>query len=147
MATCVVVVYIDTLNFCSPRLWAKEKLQCASVLLFPSALSIYCGGGGGGTFIAKDRTPLCVTGGDGSLIYNVYPTIQSHACGQSTQLSANFGSGQATLKMGGKGSGSPGGGRFEENGSDGSDYGKGGISLINGGAIQTSGTYGVFAYG
>jgi hypothetical protein len=107
---------------------------------------IYCGGGGGGTFIAKDRTPLCVAGGGGSLTNNAYSTIQSHACGQSTQLSANFGSGQAALKMGGVASSGSGGGGFEGNGGDGSSYGKGGISFINGGARQTSGT-GYGAYG
>jgi hypothetical protein len=30
---------------------------------------LYCGGGGGCTFIAKDRAPLCVAGGGGSLTY------------------------------------------------------------------------------
>jgi hypothetical protein len=101
---------------------------------------IHCGGGGGGTFIAKDRTPLCVAGGGGSLTLYAYSTISSHACGQSTQLSADFGYGQATLKMGGIGPGSSGGGGFEGNGADGSyGWGKGGISFINGGAKQTSG--------
>jgi hypothetical protein len=112
---------------------------------------IYCGGGGGGTFIAKDRTPLCVAGGGGSLTEYTYSTIKSHACGQATQLSANFGSGQATLKMGGKRSGSSGGGGFEGNGEDGYHYGKGGYSFINGGARQTSNTpnavYGGFGGG
>jgi hypothetical protein len=100
-----------------------------------SGNSIYCGGGGGGTFIAKDRTPLCVAGGGGSLIYYTYSTIQSHACGQSTQLSANYGYGQAELKMGGIASGAAaGGGGFEGNGADGTSYAKGGNSFINGGA-------------
>jgi hypothetical protein len=110
----------------------------------------YCGGGGGGTFIAKDRTPLCVAGGGGSLSYYTYLTIQSHACGQSTQLSANIGTGQAELKMGGKGSSGSGGGGFVGDGEDGSN-GKGGYSFINGGAKQTSGTsysaYGGFGGG
>jgi hypothetical protein len=106
---------------------------------YNSGNSIYCGGGGGGTFIAKDRTPLCVAGGGGGLTYYSYSPISSHACGQSTQLSANFGTGQATLKMGGMGPGSSGGGGgFEGNGIDGS-YGKGGYSFINGGAKQISG--------
>jgi hypothetical protein len=107
---------------------------------------IYCGGGGGGTFIAKDRTPLCVAGGGGGINNYVYSTIQSHACGQSTQLSAYTGIGQATLKMGGKATHGSGGGGFEGNGEDGSsyDWGRGGYSFINGGARQTSGTgYGV----
>jgi hypothetical protein len=105
---------------------------------------IYCGDGGGGTFIAKDRTPLCVAGGGGSLDYYTYSTIQSHACGQATQLSASFGSGQATLKMGGLASYGSGGGGFEGNGADGS-YGKGGYSFINGGSRQTTGTsYGTY---
>jgi hypothetical protein len=109
---------------------------------------INCGGGGGGTFIAKDRTPLCVAGGGGSLTYRVYSTIQSHACGQSTQLSLNIGCGQATLNMGGIGTTySGGGGGFEGNGGDGSSSGKGGNSFINGGARQTSGTAGNYAYG
>jgi hypothetical protein len=113
-----------------------------------SGNAIYCGGGGGGTFIAKGNTPLCVAGGGGSLAHNVYSTIQSHACGQSTQLSANFGYGQATLKMGGKRSTySGGGGGFEGNGDDGASYGKGGNSFINGGARQTSGTGGAYSYG
>jgi hypothetical protein len=103
---------------------------------------IYCGGGGGGTFIAKDRTPLCVAGGGGSLKREAYSPIQSHACGQATQLSASFGSGQAALKMGGKATHGSGGGGFEGNGEDGSSYswGRGGYSFINGGARQTSGT-------
>jgi hypothetical protein len=105
---------------------------------------IYCGGGGGGTFIAKDRTPLCIAGGGGSLDYYTYSTIQSHACGQATQLSANFGTGQATLKMGGLLSSGSGGGGFEGNGGDGY-YGKGGYSFINGGSRQTAGTsYGTY---
>jgi hypothetical protein len=99
-----------------------------------------CGGGGGGTFIAKDRTPLCVAGGGGGYRLSSYSTAQSHACGQSTQLSADFGNGRATLKMGGAASSiSGGGGGFEGNGADGSSYGKGGNSFISGGARQTSG--------
>jgi hypothetical protein len=111
---------------------------------------IYCGGGGGGTFIAKGNTPLCVAGGGGGLAYSASSPIQSHACGQATQLSASFGTGQATLKMGGVAAHGSGGGGFEGNGGDGS-YGKGGYSLINGGARQTSGTsytaYGGFGGG
>jgi hypothetical protein len=102
---------------------------------------IYCGGGGGGTFIAKGNTPLCVAGGGGSLTRDSFSTISSHACGQSTQLSANFGTGQATLRMGGIGiTYAGGGGGFEGNGGDGSSSGRGGYSYINGGARQTSGT-------
>jgi hypothetical protein len=102
---------------------------------------IYCGGGGGGTFITKGNTPLCVAGGGGSLTHDAYSPIQSHACGQSTQLSANFGTGQATLKMGGTASYSCGGGGFGGDGANGlSGWGKGGYSFINGGARQTSGT-------
>jgi hypothetical protein len=116
---------------------------------------IHGGGGGGGTFIAKDRTPLCVAGGGGGFTYNSYSAVQSHACGQSTQRSANIGNGQATLKMGGIGAAhAGGGGGFNGNGGDGiSDYGygKGGYSFINGGTRQTSGTgYGTsggIAYG
>jgi hypothetical protein len=98
------------------------------------------GGGGGGTFIAKNITPLCVAGGGGGYRLSSYSTAQSHACGQSTQLSADFGNGQAALKMGGVASlYAGGGGGFEGNGADGSSYGKGGNSFISGGARQTSG--------
>jgi hypothetical protein len=110
--------------------------------------NVYCGGG---TFIAKGNTPLCVAGGGGSLTYYAYSTIQSHACGQSAQLSANFGYGQATLKMGGVAAYGSGGGGFEGNGADGTYFGKGSYSFINGGARQTSGTsyaaYGGFGGG
>jgi hypothetical protein len=96
---------------------------------------LHGGGGGGGTFIAKDRTPLCVAGGGGGFTYYSYSTVQSHACGQSTQLSANIGNGQSSLKMGGLGGAhSGGGGGFEGNGGIGiSDYGygKGGYSFMN----------------
>jgi hypothetical protein len=107
---------------------------------------IHCGGGG--TFIVKGNTPLCVAGGGGGLTYIVYSTIESHACGQSTQLSVNFGIGQASLKMGGKGTYyAGGGGGFEGNGEDGTGYGKGGNSFINGGAKQTLRTNGDYGYG
>jgi hypothetical protein len=107
------------------------------------------GGGGGGTFIAKDRTPLCVAGGGGGFTYYSYSTVQSHACGQSSQLSANIGNGQASLKMGGSGGTySGGGGGFDGNGGIGSDsYGSGGNSFISGGARQTSRTAYSSAYG
>jgi hypothetical protein len=105
---------------------------------------IYCGGGGGGTFIAIDNTPLCVAGGGGGFVYYSHSTVSSHACGQATQLSASFGTGQATLKMGGIGSVyAGGGGGFEGDGGDGSSNGKGGYSFINGGERQKYGsTYG-----
>jgi hypothetical protein len=110
---------------------------------------IHGGGGGGGTFIAKDRIPLCVAGGGGGFTYHSYSTVQSHACGQSTQLSANIGNGQASLKMGGLGgTNSGGGGGFDGNGGIGSDsYGSGGNSFISGGARQTSRTHEVSGYG
>jgi hypothetical protein len=107
------------------------------------------GGGGGGTFIAKDRTPLCVAGGGGGFTRYSYSTVQSHACGQSAQLSADIGNGQATLKMGGPGGTyAAGGGGFDGNGGDGSgDWGAGGNSFISGGARQTSRTYEGSSYG
>jgi hypothetical protein len=111
---------------------------------------IYCGGGGGGTFIAKENSPLCVAGGGGSLAISDYTSVKSHACGQSTQQSGNLGTGQATLKMGGKGYlNAGGGGGFVGNGDNGSHstYGKGGISFLNGGTRQTQGTYENSAYG
>jgi hypothetical protein len=108
-----------------------------------------CGGGGGGTFIAKGNLPLCVAGGGGFANSNSYNSvIQSHACGQSTQLSANYGSSRVSLQMGGNGGGhGGGGGGFIGNGNDGSNLGKGGISFLNGGTKQTQGTYGSYAYG
>jgi hypothetical protein len=104
----------------------------------------YCGGGGGGTFIAKGNSPLCVAGGGGGFAYLHYSSIDSHACGQATQLSASFGTGQASLKMGGKRTQySGGGGGFIGNGEDPSNsgWGMGGISFLNGGTKQTQGTY------
>jgi hypothetical protein len=110
-----------------------------------SSNRMYCGGGSGGTFIAKGNVPLCVAGGGGGLVNT---GVQSHACGQSTQLSADFGTGQASLKMGGNGgTNGGGGGGFEGNRYDGSNLGKGGISFLNGGTKQTQGTYGAYAYG
>jgi hypothetical protein len=110
----------------------------------------YCGGGGG-TFIAKGYSPLCVAGGGGGGFgYQHYSSVELHACGQSTQLSASFGSGQASLRMGGKGNADAGGdGGFVGNGDNGSHstYGKGGISFLNGGTRQTQGTYGDYGYG
>jgi hypothetical protein len=110
----------------------------------------YCGGGGGGTFIAKGNAPLCVAGGGGGFSYQHYSSVDSHACGQSTQLSAGYGTGQASLKMGGKRTQySSGGGGFVGNGEDTSTagYGKGGISFLNGGTKQTQGTTRNCAYG
>jgi hypothetical protein len=50
--------------------------------------------------------------------------------------------------MGGNGgTNGGGGGGFIGNGNDGSNLGKGGISFLNGGAKQTQGTYGSYAYG
>jgi hypothetical protein len=80
---------------------------------YPGGNSIYCGGGGGGTFIAKENLPLCVAGGGGGLSTSSYSPIQSYACGQATQLSASSDAGQASVGMGGKaGYGSSGGGFF-----------------------------------
>jgi hypothetical protein len=111
----------------------------------------HCGGGGGGTFIAKGNTPLCVAGGGGAFSDSTDFTVQPHACGQATQLSANFGTATASLKMGGKGGDyAAGGGGFVGNGDDGigsSNPGKGGISFLNGGTRQTQGTYRSSAYG
>jgi hypothetical protein len=111
-----------------------------------------CGGGGGGTFIARGNAPLCVAGGGGGLSYvaSVNSAIQSHACGQSTQLSASFGSGQASLQMGGKAASyAPGGGGFVGNGESPSytGWGKGRISFLNGGTKQTQETTGDYGYG
>ena len=109
-------------------------------------LDQYCGGGAGGTFIAKGKEPLCVAGGGGSFTQYAYSSVQSHACGQSTQLGGNPpGSTQGELRKGGKGksfgSNGAGGAGFEENGEDGNSEGKGGISFLNGGSRQTGGTY------
>jgi hypothetical protein len=108
------------------------------------------GGSGGGTFIAKERIPLCVAGGGGGLANEAYSTVQSHVCGQSTQLSADFGIGHATLKIGGKGTTyGGGGGGFEGNGANGTYWGKGGNSFVSGGARQILGTGGSdnYSYG
>jgi hypothetical protein len=135
---------------------ALNKSELIQILVgekgYPSQVSgwTHCGGGGGGTFIVKGNAPLCVAGGGGSAAYYIANNslIQSHACGQATQLSADIGTSQTSLKMGGiGGDNAAGGGGFEGNGYDGSPYGKGGISFLNGGARQTQKTYGDYAYG
>lgn len=110
--------------------------------------TLRCGGGGGGTFIAKGNVPLCVAGGGGSFAYTDNSYIHPHACGQAAQQSVNFGTGQASVRMGGLGgSNGGGGGGFEGNGYDGTNLGKGGNSFLSGGARQTQGTNGEYAYG
>ena len=109
-----------------------------------------CGGGGGGTFVAKNNKPLCVAGGGGSFTAHSCSQVSSFACGQETQLGGDPGTGKGELKMGGKSGGSlgGGGGGFEGNGENATTNGKGGNSFINGGERQTLGTgYSNTAYG
>lgn len=104
-----------------------------------SGNNAYCGGGGGGTFIAKGKTPLCVAGGGGSYTYNSYSSQQSFSCGQKTELGGDPGTGKGAVKMGGNVGGTlaGGGGGFEGNGKGTASYGKGGYSFLNGGKRQT----------
>ena len=110
---------------------------------------IYCGGGGGGTFIAKGSTPLCVAGGGGSEAATKQTYTHSYACGQATQYSADIGQGQPAVKKGGYNScgDASGGGGWEEDGKDGTSWGKGGNSFLNGGLRQTAKTGGAYGYG
>ena len=101
---------------------------------------IYCGGAGGGTFIAKDKTPLCVAGGGGSNSYYSHDDQATYACGQKTRIGGNPGSGAAEETYGGNsGACSSGGGGFLFNGKDKAT--KGAIAFVNGGKRQVEGVY------
>ena len=63
---------------------------------------IYCGGGGGGSFVAKGLVPLCVAGGGGSLNDLTYSSVQEFACGQNSQYGGDHNTGRGALTMGGK---------------------------------------------
>jgi hypothetical protein len=110
---------------------------------------IYCSGGGGGSFVVKGETPLCVAGGGGGNSPNPKSVAASYACGQSGQYGSDPHSRQVQLTYGGQ-SGvyySGGGGGFRYNGGDPSSTGKGGISFINGGRRQTASGYSGVGYG
>jgi hypothetical protein len=110
--------------------------------------TIYCSGGGGGSFVAKGETPLCVAGGGGGNGYKSYSSVASHACGQSGQYGGDPQSRQVQLTYGGLSTYySGGGGGFRYNGNDPSSTGKGGISFLNGGWRQTASWQSGTAYG
>jgi hypothetical protein len=110
---------------------------------------IYCSGGGGGSFVAKGETPLCVAGGGGGNGYAYHDSVASHACGQSGQYGGDSQSRQVALTYGGlvvgTGWSGGGGGGFRYNGQDaGNRESKGGISFLNGGFKQTHSTYSAY---
>jgi hypothetical protein len=109
--------------------------------------NIYCAGGGGGSFVVKGETPLCVAGGGGGNSYRDREFVASHACGQSGQYGGDPQSRQVQLTYGGLvgSSYSGGGGGFRYNGNNPSSDGKGGISFLNGGWRQKASYY--TAYG
>jgi hypothetical protein len=113
--------------------------------------NIYCSGGGGGSFVAKGETPLCVAGGGGGNGYSSHDTVSSHACGQSGQYGGDPHSRQVQLTYGGLGSANyhgGGGGGFRYNGGDPNLIpGKGGISFLNGGWRQTVSSQSGIGYG
>jgi hypothetical protein len=111
--------------------------------------SIYCAGGGGGSFVVKGETPLCVAGGGGGNSYASPNSFSSYACGQSGQYGGDPESRQVQLTYGGQSgvSWSGGGGGFRYNGGNPSSTGKGGISFINGGRRQTASGYSGVSYG
>jgi hypothetical protein len=119
----------------------------------PSHISdgVYCGGGGGGSFVAKGETPLCVAGGGGGNGWSTRSPVSSYACGQSGQYGGDPESRQVQLTYGGLTSSSSdhagGGGGFRYNGANSAYTGKGGISFLNGGWRQTVSNYNGASYG
>jgi len=111
--------------------------------------TIHCGGGGGGSFVAKGETPLCVAGGGGGNGYSSHDSVSSFACGQSGQYGGDPQSRQVELTHGGLASTyhSGGGGGFRYNGNNSPHTGKGGISFLNGGWRQTASYQSGIGYG
>jgi hypothetical protein len=112
--------------------------------------NIYCSGGGGGSFVAKGETPLCVAGGGGGNGYKYHDSVASFACGQSGQYGGDPHSRQVNLTYGGSAGPhhSGGGGGFRYNGENlPNTVGKGGISYLNGGWRQNASQYIGRAYG
>jgi hypothetical protein len=110
---------------------------------------VYCSGGGGGSFVVKGETPLCIAGGGGGHGRLSINTIQPYACGQSGQYGGDPQSRQVGLTYGGLASSqySGGGGGFRYNGGNPRYNGKGGNSFINGGRRQTASAYSGYSYG
>jgi hypothetical protein len=117
---------------------------------YNSGNMIYCAGGGGGSFVAKGETPLCVTGGGGGNGWNSPNSASSYSCGQSGQYGGDPQSRQVELTYSGLAEtrdSSGGGGGFRYNGGNSGHTGKGGISFLNGGQRQTASGYSGVAYG
>jgi hypothetical protein len=117
---------------------------------YNSGNMIYCAGGGGGSFVAKGETPLCVTGGGGGNGWNSPNSASSYSCGQSGQYGGDPKSRQVELTYGGLGSSNNhggGGGGFRYNGGNSQGTGKGGISFLNGGWRQNASAYSGRSYG
>ena len=114
---------------------------------YNSGNTIYCSGGGGGSFVAKGDVPLCVAGGGGGNGYSSHDSVSSYACGQSEQFGGDPSNRKKPVTFGGYvGSDwSGGGGGFVYDGDNPtSSYaspGKGGISFLNGGSKQTVSPY------
>jgi hypothetical protein len=96
---------------------------------------IYCSGGGGGSFVVKGETPLCIASGGGGNGFKSHSSVSSYACGQSGQYGGDPYSRQVQLTYGGLASDrySGGGGGFQYNEGNPTNSGKGGISFLNGG--------------
>jgi hypothetical protein len=110
---------------------------------------IYCAGGGGGSFVAKGETPLCVAGGGGGKGFDYPNSIPSYSCGQSDQYGGDPNSNKVEPTYGGlapKDNGGGGGG-FRYNGDNPPYTGKGGISFLNGGWRQNASAYSGVGYG
>jgi hypothetical protein len=110
---------------------------------------VYCSGGGGGSFVAKGETPLCIAGGGGGNSYYSHDSVALHACGQSGQYGGDPHSRQVEVTYGGLAgaSHSGGGGGFLYNGNNPPNSGKGGISFLNGGWRQNVSAVSGAAYG
>jgi hypothetical protein len=109
----------------------------------------YCSGGGGGSFVVKGETPLCIAGGGGGNSYKSPNAVYPYACGQSDQYGGDPNSRRVSLTYGGLASSThgAGGGGFRYNGGNSPNTGKGGISFINGGWRQNVSAYSGLAYG
>jgi hypothetical protein len=114
---------------------------------YNSGNMIYCAGGGGGSFVAKGETPLCVAGGGSGNSYYSPNSVPSYACGQNGQYGGDPQSRQVQLTYGGSASTYTGGGGFRYNGNNPTYTGKGGISFLNGGWRQNASNYVNVSYG
>jgi hypothetical protein len=131
------------------RILVGERGYDGNSVVTGNANCAYCSGGGGGSFVVKGETPLCVAGGGGGNGYSSHDSVASYACGQSGQRGGDPQSRRVSITHGGLASSSHagGGGGFIYNGGNSPNTGKGGISFVNGGSRQTASGYSGYSYG